>query len=79
MATRSAAAWSATRPRRRRRRRVFTWSNGKLAANVPPGQFASVCSFAPGHYAYTAQKVGHSGGAGNPTGVLPAKGNIEVQ
>jgi hypothetical protein len=55
---------------------LFTWTDGTLTANVPPGQFASVCSFAPGHYAYTAQKVG---GAGDASGVLAAKGQIDVQ
>src|SRR5262245_40454305 len=27
---------------------LFTWNDGKLVGNVPPGQFASVCSFDPG-------------------------------
>ena len=58
---------------------LFTWNDGNLAADVPPGQFASVCSLEPGHYAYTAQRVGHAAGAGNPSGVLPAKGQIEVK
>jgi hypothetical protein len=57
---------------------LFTWQDGKLAANVPPGQFASVCSFAPGTYAFTTEAIGHQ--ARNPaTGVLPSKGTIEVQ
>jgi hypothetical protein len=30
---------------------LFAWTNGQLAATIPPGRFASVCSFAPGSYA----------------------------
>lgn len=57
---------------------LFTWEDGKLAATIPPGQFASVCAFAPGKYAFTAEGIGHQ--ARNPgTGVLPAKATIEVQ
>ena len=57
---------------------LFTWGpDGKLAADVPPGQFASMCSFAPGHYAYTTEQIGHSGG--DDSGVLPAKGQIDVK
>src|SRR6185295_14856132 len=37
---------------------LFTWQGGKLVAQVPPGQFASVCSLAPGKYAFTATKIG---------------------
>ena len=54
---------------------LFTWNDGKLVANVPPGQFASVCALAPGQYAFTSETVGHK----PPSGVLPAKGQIEVK
>src|SRR5258705_5819838 len=37
---------------------LFTWTDGKLVGNVPPGQFASVCSLDPGSYAFTAEKIG---------------------
>ena len=57
---------------------LFTWQDGKLVGNVPPGKFASVCSLEPGGYAFTAQIVGHRGDAGT-TGTLPAKGRIEVK
>ena len=48
-------------------------------ANVPPGQFASVCAFAPGHYAFTAETVGHKVSATAGGTVLAAKGQIEVR
>ena len=54
---------------------LFVWNDGKLVANVPPGQFASVCALAPGQYAFTSETVGQQ----RPSGVLPAKGQIEVK
>jgi len=57
---------------------LFTWDGGKLSANVPPGQFASVCSLAAGHYAFTANGIGNDPG-GKQSGVLPAKGQIDVK
>lgn len=53
---------------------LFTWTDGKLVADVPPGQFASVCAFAPGQYSFTAETAGYK-----DSGTLPAKGNIEVK
>ena len=59
---------------------LFTWNGGKLAADVPPGQFASLCSLAAGHYAFTADEIGHDPGVGTDrAGVLPAKGQIDVE
>ena len=58
---------------------LFQWQDGKLVANVPPGQFASVCAFAPGHYAFTAEAIGHKAGATAAGTVLAAKGQIDVQ
>src|SRR5262245_28700971 len=37
---------------------VFTWQGKSLVGNVPPGQFASVCSLDPGTYAFTTEIVG---------------------
>ncbi len=55
----------------------FSWRDGKLVANIPPGRFASVCSLEPGTYVYTAQRVSVRGtGTG---GILPAQGRIEVK
>ena len=54
---------------------LFVWTDGKLVANVPPGQFASVCALEPGQYAFTSETVGQQ----PQSGVLPAKGQIEVK
>jgi hypothetical protein len=56
---------------------LFTWQDGKLVANVPPGQFASLCSLAAGSYAFTAEKIGQSAPASG-SAVLPKKGQITV-
>jgi hypothetical protein len=58
---------------------VFTWKDGKLTGDVPPGKFASVCSLEPGAYAFTAVKIGRDprGPAGGS--VVPTKGTIDVQ
>jgi hypothetical protein len=58
---------------------LFMWDNGKLSADVPPGKFASVCSLAAGHYAFTAEAIGHKGQLGGATGTLPSKGTIDVK
>lgn len=50
----------------------------QMVANIPPGRFASVCSIAPGHYAYVADLVGGA----NPRRAAQLgqqKGTIEVQ
>ena len=52
----------------------FTWKDGKLVGNVPPGQFASVCSFEPGNYAFTAEILGQ--GRVRSGSVLAKKGTI---
>ena len=53
---------------------VFTWDDGKLVGNVPPGQFASVCSFEPGTYAFTAKVIVHQFKGGDE-----ARGQLEVK
>jgi hypothetical protein len=57
---------------------LFAWQDGKLLANVPPGQFASICSFDPGTYTFTAASVGQRTRQSGAGSVLPAKGQIEV-
>ena len=56
---------------------LFVWNDGKLAADVPPGQFASICSLAAGHYAFTADSIGND--PGSQSGVLSEKGQIDVK
>jgi hypothetical protein len=56
---------------------LFVWNDGKLSADVPPGQFASMCSLAAGHYAFTANGIGND--PGTQSGVLPSKGTIDVK
>src|SRR5258706_12648 len=57
---------------------LFTWTDGKLVGNVPPGQFASVCSLEPGSYAFTAEIIGQRGaGGGERGGIVPTKGQIQ--
>jgi hypothetical protein len=58
---------------------IFTWQDGKLVGNVPPGQFASVCSLAPGTYTFTTEMVGQRTRDAAGAGVLPPKGRIEVK
>ena len=59
---------------------LFTWDGGRLVGTVPPGQFASVCSLEPGAYSFTAEEIGAgTAQAGLRSGILPAKGNIEVK
>jgi plastocyanin len=55
---------------------IFTWQGGRLVGNVPPGQFASVCSLDPGTYTFTTEIVGQRT---RDPGVLPTKGQIEVK
>ena len=57
---------------------LFWWSDGKLAATIPPGRFASMCSLQPGRYAFTIAPLGPGV---NPAsgGKLPDKGQITVK
>ena len=57
---------------------LFSWNDGKLAAIIPPGRFASVCSLQPGTYAFTIAPLGPGV---NPAsgGTLPEKGQITVK
>jgi hypothetical protein len=56
---------------------LFAWQDGKLTATIPPGRFASVCSFMAGTYVYTATPV--SPGVKVPGGALPEKAQIVVK
>jgi len=57
---------------------LFAWSDGKLAATMPPGRFASICSFTPGTYRFTATRAGGDF-QGTSTGNLPVKGEVRVK
>jgi plastocyanin len=58
---------------------VFTWKNGKLTGNIPPGRFASVCSLEPGTYSYTATIISSGARGGGTPGTLEPKGQIVVK
>lgn len=47
-----------------------------LAASIPPGRFASLCSLDPGEYSFIVEEMTF---AGDEEGVLPNKGTISVQ
>jgi hypothetical protein len=57
---------------------LFAWSDGKLVGTIPPGRFASVCSFREGTYTFVTERIGvearPAGGGG-----LPAKGQVIVK
>jgi len=59
---------------------IFGLQGGKLAANVPPGKFASLCAIDPGKYAFVAepQRVKTDRAAAANGGVLSQKGQITV-
>jgi hypothetical protein len=58
---------------------LFAWTNGQLAATIPPGRFASVCSFSEGNYAYLVTRQGAMPRAEADSGILPEKGEITVK
>ena len=58
---------------------LFEVDGGKLTATVPPGRFASLCSFAPGTYTFTAQPVRPGSGPAAGSTLLPEKGQITVR
>jgi hypothetical protein len=58
---------------------LFTWSDGKLTATIPPGRFASVCSLQEGSYAYQASPIGVAVRPKEAGGGLPEKGQIDVK
>jgi hypothetical protein len=58
---------------------LFTWTNGQLTATIPPGRFASVCSFSEGTYAYLVTRQGAMPRTHADSGVLPEKGQITVR
>jgi hypothetical protein len=58
---------------------LFAWTNGQLTATIPPGRFASVCSFGEGTYAYLVSRLGAMPRADADSGILPEKGQITVK
>jgi hypothetical protein len=52
---------------------LFAWQDGKLVGNVPPGQFASVCSFQPGTYEFTTTLTGTGDRSGSANGQIVVK------
>ena len=58
---------------------LFGIDAGKVAATIPPGRFASLCSFTPGTYAFTAEPVRISNAPVGRGRVLPEKGQIVVR
>ncbi len=57
---------------------LFAWSDGKLVGTIPPGRFASVCSFREGTYTFVTARLGvEARPAGG--GALPAKGEVIVK
>jgi hypothetical protein len=58
---------------------LFTWTDGKLGATIPPGRFASVCSLQEGSYAYTTSPIGVAVRSTETGGRLPEKGQISVK
>ena len=58
---------------------LFSWGPGhRLTATIPPGRFASVCSLAPGQYAFVARRAAPATGT-PPAATLGIKGTITVQ
>jgi hypothetical protein len=58
---------------------LFAWTNGQLTATIPPGRFASVCSFSEGRYAYLVTRQGAMPRSDAGSGLLPEKGQITVK
>jgi hypothetical protein len=56
---------------------LFQKQGGQVVATIPPGRFASVCSLAPGSYAFTARRSRVK--TSDAGGVLQEKGQITVQ
>src|SRR5262245_30144539 len=57
---------------------LFDWDPGRrLSATIPPGRFASACSFVPGQYAFVATRVSHDPRATDYA--LGARGTITVE
>ena len=57
---------------------VMEFKDGKLQGLIPPGRFASVCSFQPGHYEYTIKPLDAEAGPSIGSELLN-KGQIDVQ
>jgi hypothetical protein len=59
---------------------LFRTADGALEATIPPGRHASLCSFAPGTYTYTAERlIPKTRSPLGRGGLLPEKGQIVVR
>jgi len=56
---------------------LFAWQDGKLAATIPPGRFASLCSLQAGNYSFLIARLGP--GVNPAGGKLHDKGQITVK
>ena len=57
---------------------LFAWSDGKLVGTLPPGRFASLCSFRAGSYTFVTARLGLEGGPAGESS-LPPKGEVIVK
>jgi hypothetical protein len=58
---------------------LFAWRDGKLVGVIPPGRFASVCSFQEGTYTFLVARQGVAVRGEGAGGDLPEKGEIVVK
>lgn len=57
---------------------LFSYEGDRLVGLIPPGRFASVCSFQPGSYSFLVRKEMVYGGDATP-GTLDRKGSLTVK
>jgi hypothetical protein len=57
----------------------FRWVGDRVAAKIPPGRHASLCSLSPGDYAFTALRDRPDRENTGASGMLPEKGQITVK
>ena len=57
---------------------LFAWSDGKLVGTIPPGRFASLCSFREGSYTFVTARLGLVGAQAGES-ALPPKGEVIVK
>ena len=56
---------------------LFAWEGGRLVGTIPPGRFASVCSFETGTYTFLVRRQGAR--ASGPRSLLAVKGQVVVK
>ncbi|MCW5891615.1 MAG: hypothetical protein KIT14_13840 [bacterium] len=69
--------WATSDPGKRPPWGLFQFEGDRLVGLIPPGRFASVCSFAPGSYAFLVRKELDS--VDVVTGTLDIKGTLTVK